>query len=90
VHEASTYARSSRRSASVTDRRISSFSRREKTRRAREAIEFYEHPHNWSNRLIADDSLLVMNSFLGEKRPFRIRSVVRIVRCSFTNIDWIF
>src|SRR6266436_7461244 len=26
----------------------------------REAIEFYKHPHNWSNRLIAGDSLLVM------------------------------
>ncbi len=30
----------------------------------RKAIEFYEHPHNWSNRLIAGDSLLVMNSLL--------------------------
>ncbi len=30
----------------------------------REAIEFYKHPHNWSNRLIAGDSLLVMNSLL--------------------------
>lgn len=32
----------------------------------REAIEFYKHAHNWSNRLIAGDSLLVMNS-LAEK-----------------------
>jgi len=30
----------------------------------REAIEFYKHAHNWSNRLIAGDSLLVMNSLL--------------------------
>jgi len=30
----------------------------------REAIEFYQHPHGWSNRLIAGDSLLVMNSLL--------------------------
>ncbi|MBF6570974.1 MAG: site-specific DNA-methyltransferase [Candidatus Binataceae bacterium] len=30
----------------------------------REAIEFYKHPHDWSNRLIAGDSLLVMNSLL--------------------------
>jgi adenine-specific DNA-methyltransferase len=30
----------------------------------RQAIEFYKHPHNWSNRLIAGDSLLVMNSLL--------------------------
>ncbi len=30
----------------------------------REAIEFYKHKHNWSNRLIAGDSLLVMNSLI--------------------------
>ena len=30
----------------------------------RQAIEFYRHAHNWSNRLIAGDSLLVMNSLL--------------------------
>ncbi|MGH2499377.1 MAG: site-specific DNA-methyltransferase [Candidatus Limnocylindria bacterium] len=29
-----------------------------------EAIEFYKHPRGWSNRLIAGDSLLVMNSLL--------------------------
>ncbi|MBX6420317.1 MAG: site-specific DNA-methyltransferase, partial [Nevskia sp.] len=28
------------------------------------AIEFYRHKHGWSNRLIAGDSLLVMNSLL--------------------------
>ena len=30
----------------------------------RQAIEFYKHRHNWKNRLIAGDSLLVMNSLL--------------------------
>ena len=30
----------------------------------RQAIEFYMHRHNWKNRLIAGDSLLVMNSLL--------------------------
>ena len=30
----------------------------------RSAIEFYRHSHNWSNRLVAGDSLLVMNSLL--------------------------
>ena len=30
----------------------------------REAIEFYRHKENWTNRLIAGDSLLVMNSLL--------------------------
>ena len=30
----------------------------------RSAIEFYKHRHNWTNRLVAGDSLLVMNSLL--------------------------
>ncbi len=30
----------------------------------RDAIDFYQHAHGWSNRLIAGDSLLVMNSLL--------------------------
>ena len=30
----------------------------------RQAIEFYKHRHNWTNRLIAGDSLLVMNSLI--------------------------
>ena len=30
----------------------------------RQEIEFYRHSHNWSNRLVAGDSLLVMNSLL--------------------------
>jgi adenine-specific DNA-methyltransferase len=30
----------------------------------REALDFYKHPHGWSNRLIAGDSLMVMNSLL--------------------------
>lgn len=30
----------------------------------RQEVEFYKHPHGWSNRLIAGDSLLVMNSLL--------------------------
>ena len=30
----------------------------------REAIEFYKHKENWSNRLIAGDSLVIMNSLL--------------------------
>ena len=30
----------------------------------RDAIEFYKHSHNWTNRLISGDSLLVMNSLL--------------------------
>jgi adenine-specific DNA-methyltransferase len=33
----------------------------------REAIEFYKHKHNWSNRLIAGDSLLIMNSLLAKE-----------------------
>ena len=33
----------------------------------RQAIEFYRHRHNWSNRLVAGDSLLVMNSLLAKE-----------------------
>jgi adenine-specific DNA-methyltransferase len=28
----------------------------------RDALDLYKHPHGWSNRLVAGDSLLVMNS----------------------------
>ena len=34
----------------------------------RDAIEFYKHDQNWSNRLIAGDSLLVMNSLLQKEK----------------------
>jgi adenine-specific DNA-methyltransferase len=43
---------------------ISLFAAAEENPPIRQAIEFYKHPHNWSNRLIAGDSLLVMNSLL--------------------------
>ena len=35
----------------------------------RQAIDFYSHPRGWTNRLIAGDSLLVMNSLL-EKEAY--------------------
>ncbi len=34
----------------------------------RDAIDFYKHSHEWSNRLIAGDSLLVMNSLLEKEK----------------------
>jgi len=40
------------------------FERREENPPFQEAIDFYRHPHGWSNRLVAGDSLLVMNSLL--------------------------
>jgi adenine-specific DNA-methyltransferase len=43
---------------------LSLFATLEENPPIREAIEFYKHKHNWSNRLIAGDSLLVMNSLL--------------------------
>lgn len=43
---------------------MSLFSGKEENPPLREAIDFYKHRHNWSNRLIAGDSLLVMNSLL--------------------------
>ncbi|MFH1562628.1 MAG: site-specific DNA-methyltransferase [Nitrospirota bacterium] len=43
---------------------LSLFNSPEENPPLREAIQFYKHKHNWSNRLIAGDSLLVMNSLL--------------------------
>ncbi len=40
------------------------FSSLEENPPLREAVDFYKHRHNWSNRTIAGDSLLVMNSLL--------------------------
>lgn len=40
------------------------FERPEEKMPLRDAIEFYRHAHGWSNRLIAGDSFLVMNSLL--------------------------
>jgi adenine-specific DNA-methyltransferase len=40
------------------------FESREENPPLREAVDFYRHPHNWTNRLIAGDSLLIMNSLL--------------------------
>ena len=43
---------------------LSLFSSKDENPPLREAIEFYKHAHNWSNRLVAGDSLLVMNSLI--------------------------
>jgi adenine-specific DNA-methyltransferase len=40
------------------------FERPEEKLPLRDAIDFYKHAHGWSNRLIAGDSLLIMNSLL--------------------------
>jgi len=40
------------------------FERPEEKMPLHDAIEFYKHAHGWSNRLIAGDSLLIMNSLL--------------------------
>ncbi len=40
------------------------FFEQERKEPLREAVGFYQHKHGWSNRLIAGDSLLVMNSLL--------------------------
>lgn len=36
----------------------------ERMRRRRDTIEFYQHGINWTNRMIAGDSLVIMNSML--------------------------
>jgi len=50
----------------------------------REAIEFYKHDRGWSNRLIAGDSLLVMNSLL-QKESVAGASVDDSNRCLSTR-----
>jgi len=40
------------------------FSQPEENPPLRDAVQFYKHAHGWSNRLIAGDSLLIMNSLL--------------------------
>ncbi len=42
----------------------------------REAIEFYKHKENWSNRLIAGDSLLVINSLLEKETEGILHEIV--------------
>jgi len=46
------------------DQQLSLFALLEENPPIRQAIEFYRHKHGWSNRLVAGDSLLVMNSLL--------------------------
>ena len=46
------------------DPQLSLFATPQENPPIRQAIEFYKHTHNWTNRLIAGDSLLVMNSLL--------------------------
>ncbi len=53
-----------KRNGSALPVQASLFERREENPPLREAIDFYRHAHGWSNRLIAGDSLLVMNSLL--------------------------
>ncbi|MBI4493397.1 MAG: site-specific DNA-methyltransferase, partial [Chloroflexi bacterium] len=45
-------------------RQLSLFESPQQNLPLRQAIEFYQHRHGWSNRLIAGDSLLVMCSLL--------------------------
>lgn len=45
-------------------RQLSLFEEPEQNPPLRDALDFYKHPHGWTNRLIAGDSLLVMNSLL--------------------------
>jgi adenine-specific DNA-methyltransferase len=53
-----------KKNGSGTPTQGSLFERPEERRPLREEIDFYKHAHGWSNRLIAGDSLLVMNSLL--------------------------
>ena len=52
----------------------------------RNAIEFYQHRHNWTNRLMAGDSLLVMNSLL-EKEGMAGKVQMVYIRSERRNRD---
>jgi len=52
------------RKQSNDSQQLSLFDSPQENRPIRQAIEFYKHQQNWTNRLIAGDSLLVMNSLL--------------------------
>ena len=47
-----------------SDAQLSLFQSNTETKGLSKALEFYKHNENWSNRLVAGDSLLVMNSLL--------------------------
>ncbi|MFL5813464.1 MAG: site-specific DNA-methyltransferase, partial [Bdellovibrionia bacterium] len=67
VHEridARTIIETVRKTNTVDYEQISLFNAQEERRPLREEVEFYKHSKNWSNRIIAGDSLLVMNSLL--------------------------
>ena len=53
-----------KRNGNGADAQGSLFELPEENPPVRNAIEFYQHRHNWTNRLVAGDSLLVMNSLL--------------------------
>ncbi len=53
-----------RQNGGAGDPQLSLFSLPEENPPLRQAIEFYQHSHNWTNRLLAGDSLLVMNSLI--------------------------
>ena len=53
-----------KRNGSGSGGQLGLFERQEENLPIRDAIDFYKHDKNWSNRLIAGDSLLVMNSLL--------------------------
>jgi len=52
------------RKIKADDAQLSFFGQFDENPPLREAIKFYQHAHGWSNRLVAGDSLLVMNSLL--------------------------
>ena len=53
-----------RKNGAPPARQLPLFASAEENPPLRDAIDFYKHAHAWSNRLIAGDSLLVMNSLL--------------------------
>ncbi len=59
-----TIIEATRKRNGATPEQASLFELPEENPPVRNAIEFYQHRQNWTNRLVAGDSLLVMNSLL--------------------------
>ena len=53
-----------RKTNTVDYEQISMFNKKDQQKPLHEEIQFYRHNRNWSNRLVAGDSLLVMNSLI--------------------------
>ena len=53
----------------------------------RDALDFYKHEHGWANRLVAGDSLLVMNSLLQKESMAGRVQMIYTTRPTVSELD---